>query len=1034
MEIHSCRNTERFVLCRMLRIINISDLHYQKGWDEECELVWKRFAEDVVSTPFDGRTIIVFSGDLVQSGDSFENYHILRDKLNQLKAKVGISDEDMIFVPGNHDVQRSEITKQKLAHSGAIMQIEDELQFNNELEGELKSILKPKFNNYAEFLKDFCPTLEELNCYLEGGIEIDKTRSFYVLNTALCSHGGINSINDEGKLSINTRDLHRWLNETNYELRILIMHHPSSWLTNWAQKELECIINQNFDIVISGHVHSQDIQFIKSSQSQTLTCSAPPLFTRKKEKLGYTSIQVKGSSEAIITYRQWSRRSGFVLGTIMAGNDSGTISHSFEKMKPSTAVVASSGLPQKSVSTIDILEHDFVEAATCFRKYHGRWIERNFSHTPESSASGRDTVMLGIDDLIKLNKDFIIRSPSEFGLSSVGRQYALRKAKAYKEFFVTVDMNHLKAYPRAISKEVEKEIQRLLLTKEQLKGVIIDNFKPSDGFTKTLKFLKELYPDCQIVALHCHEELLYSPNIEGGESIENFEKIYLWTLSKQALRSLVNEYGEEQISTSNETLLKNILSGLDSLNIPRTPLNCFTLLRICEHEGASAPINRTDLISKTLTYIFSECDSIPRYESTPDKMDCEFALGIFTANLLKKGVFHFKKQLFFLEIERINEEKLLSIEADILLLVLSSEGVVVKVEEHYEFRFGVWFYYFAAQGMKNDPEFATYILENKRYAAYPLLLEFYSGFDRKRDDAVKVLIQDLQEFDECFKERTKISDDLNPFDILQWRSSDEHIQAMEEDINNGMPTTELSALEKDLQADKTFDRGKAYRQRIAKLIESSLTEYTHATQGAARVLRNSGYVDPLLRKQLLEKIMTSWTRVAQSLVLISHSLVKNDYGSIDGAGFYLEEGFPDDPSLKLQSIIKSIPQNVICWNYEDIASHKLAALFCDYLKSNNTGNQIGSILLRRLVITQRPEGWSTVLQEFVDQASPNSYALYDAQSALRIQLAHADITEKNRAKLKALLKTSIAKHITGKKKPSAKSIARIGRANKIEKL
>ena len=70
--------------------------------------------------------------------------------------------------------------------------------------------------------------------------------------------------------------------------------------------------------------------------------------------------------------------------------------------------------------------------------------------------------------------------------------------------------------------------------------------------------------------------------------------------------------------------------------------------------------------------------------------------------------------------------------------------------------------------MHHNNEFASFILSDGRYAAYPELVEFYAGIDRRRHDAVARLTTDLARMNSDFLERTQIAADLNPYGHAKW--------------------------------------------------------------------------------------------------------------------------------------------------------------------------------------------------------------------------------------------------------------------------
>ena len=65
--------------------------------------------------------------------------------------------------------------------------------------------------------------------------------------------------------------------------------------------------------------------------------------------------------------------------------------------------------------------------------------------------------------------------------------------------------------------------------------------------------------------------------------------------------------------------------------------------------------------------------------------------------------------------------------------------------------------------MHHDESFRDFIWTNGRYTNYPELVEFYAGIDRRRADAVSVIMNDLKKMNQGFVERTGIDSGFNPF-------------------------------------------------------------------------------------------------------------------------------------------------------------------------------------------------------------------------------------------------------------------------------
>ena len=73
---------------------------------------------------------------------------------------------------------------------------------------------------------------------------------------------------------------------------------------------------------------------------------------------------------------------------------------------------------------------------------------------------------------------------------------------------------------------------------------------------------------------------------------------------------------------------------------------------------------------------------------------------------------------------------------DAMLDVLLENNILVKRGSQMEFRHRYWIFYFAAEWMRHDDEFRQFVLKDRNYVNYPEIIEFYSGINGKRTDAM----------------------------------------------------------------------------------------------------------------------------------------------------------------------------------------------------------------------------------------------------------------------------------------------------------
>ena len=63
------------------------------------------------------------------------------------------------------------------------------------------------------------------------------------------------------------------------------MHHPLDFLTNFAKSEIKSMLIQDIDILISGHIHEQELDHNYVSEIHgIIKLGSPQLFSNKTEK------------------------------------------------------------------------------------------------------------------------------------------------------------------------------------------------------------------------------------------------------------------------------------------------------------------------------------------------------------------------------------------------------------------------------------------------------------------------------------------------------------------------------------------------------------------------------------------------------------------------------------------------------------------------------------------------------------------------------------------------------------------------------
>lgn len=1010
-----------------IAIIHLADLHYSERWIEDQGVVLDVFFKDLGQhvEKLDGSNVyLAFSGDVVQAGANSDLYdkfiQYFDSKLNSLK----IPKNRRICVPGNHDISIEQISSKRVEHEGVVSQNLDECEFNDYVSNPT-NVFTDKFSQYSAFEPKFAEHGSLGSTVTGAGREIVNNIGVYCLNTVLCCSGGLKDkdgqrIVDKRRLAIDTRSLQAWNINCKAQCKILIMHHPIDWLTEWAQRELKTILRKDFNLCLSGHSHDQSVFHSISDGSHLIECSAPPLFAKKTGDLGYSIITVSPDKGVIdIAYRQWTKHKSFVAGVSFSNTDSGKVII----LKQEEIIKTIEQEKKPDVDFVDrYLTKKLDDALVSFSSQPKVWVEPILNKTAEVVKDADSDGNVNLIEFISNPKSTIIKALPQFGLTCLAH-HLIREAWRTQgnAIWLYLDSKNLKPYPKNIKKAIDVEINLLGCKVEDVKCVILDSWTSTDDKAqKLLQNICTLFKDFPVIVMHTIDNSRIWIQTDKENLGREFEVLYLWALPRGHVRNVVAKYNEKRPVGDENLVIKRLVTDLEVLNLHRTPLNCLTLLKVLEIDFDESPVNRTELLKRILFLLFN-VDDIPTYKVRPDLKDCEYVLGYFCETLLRNKEYFFTMESFLGELQTFCEKRVIDLEIQAVFDVLYTNNILIKSGNLFCFRYTYWIFFFAAQRMHHDQDFTKFIYDDKLYVQYPEIIEFYTGIDRRREDALRVLIEDIQTA--CDKVETKcgLPEELNPYRWAQWRSSEETLQKMRDEISDGVLNSKLPESVKDHYADRTYDRARPYCQSIEDLLgDYSFVFMMLATKAGARALRNSDYVNPDSKLELLRQIMRSWKQISKVLLITGPMMAVKGSAIYDGAAFFLSGDFGDTPNERLGSILSVIPYNVVSWYIDDIYSAKMGPLLTKQLVNEN--DELNKHKLILLLIRRRPRDWKKYVQKYIESVKKNSFYLFDVYNTLRTQYRYSFASSQTLKDIEYLIKMALIKHMYGTKKPGTKVI------------
>lgn len=312
--------------------LHLSDLHI--GRDQYNEnIVLNELISDV-KTQVEEKEIaldfILITGDVTYSGQDYE-FKCALDFITHLSSVTSISLENVIIVPGNHDLDRKNISFSAKNLINAIKCRDDVTAIlSNDLD---KSIITKPFSNYYTFLKNFgwAANLENKPLFFTINKKVNGVSiSLLALNSAWLAYG---YGNEKGMLMLGERQVREALEMANKpDLTITLLHHPFEWLKDFDKKDCKLLLERKVDYILTGHEH-QDI-FSHSWGARAYGISAGSAYSLRTYSNSYNIIiNDLEHGKAQMHLRKYSDSSGMWISdnTFEPGNEKGIIDFDIQR-------------------------------------------------------------------------------------------------------------------------------------------------------------------------------------------------------------------------------------------------------------------------------------------------------------------------------------------------------------------------------------------------------------------------------------------------------------------------------------------------------------------------------------------------------------------------------------------------------------------------------------------------------------------------------------------------------------------------------
>jgi len=713
------------------------------------------------------------------------------------------------------------------------------------------------------------------------------------------------------------------------------------------------------------------------------------LWTKKEDKLGYSIILLNNDRVEKIIYRQYIR-SKFLVGNYFSENEYGIV----EFVRPYKDV--------KEEKNLEVLEEKLTNSLSFFKNQPNIWIKRKISETRRFN----DEENL-LDELIINPKSAFILADPQFGLTSLSH-YMRLEAYRNQEFWIYLDAEHVKS--RNIIKLIEEQCSIFDKDKTDIKCIILDSWKNSIvDHCNSLKIISDNFSNTPIFVMSRYTDFVQNSGLDFSQLETDFIVLHLQAFEQNDVRNFVSKYNEISHIADEDKLVSKVVKDLKDINIHRTPLNCFTVLKALEQNFNENLINRTKLIKTVLLYLFTDTDSFTYSNIKPDMDDVEIVIGKYCATLIESRSSSFQIIDFKNKLNQYAKDEYLSINIDLTIEILLENHILLRFNDNFEFKHCYWIYYFAATYMLRSEKFKKFILKRENYVNYPEIIEFYTGIDGRREEAVKILTEDTKDLVTLVNDKIGIIEEFNPYQNISWQPSEDSIEEIRKEISDKVNLSDLPPAIKDKHSDKSYNSEAPYNQAINNFFNDySVLCLLQSIKASSRALRNSKSIDSKLKFEMFTTIIKGWEQISKVIFWVSPILAIKGKVKYDGWSLLLDETLTGSFNDKLKRVYLSIPQNVVDFLKDDISSKKIGLLFYEILE--NDYPELHRHFISLFLIKEKPIGWYKVLFKYINILHRHSYYLGDIDNTLAEEIKNGFITKDEKTNLKRLRSIVIAKH------------------------
>lgn len=753
-----------------LTILHLSDLHIEAKNLFEVDEIVAALVIDIKQRMIDENLrpdLVLFTGDLVNSGEIEENFDLAEEHLiKQVLQAVGLSSARFFICPGNHDIARAIVRDEEVIEKGLKVSTQNSEAITKFVEKHLKDgtehVYFSRLAKFASFSKKLgsglirqTPFFSTYLLALPGLPSI----GIACLNTAWRATGEADDV-DRGKLLAGERSIKEALQDIKAaELRLALMHHPLFYLAEYDMRDCKLVLQREFDVLFSGHLHHSNPEQIISPVGRLIVSESGSLYAGSKYHNGYCFLTIDYSEKiAHFLHRRWEpTRTCFeaALNVASSGKYSVQLSSPEEISRYAQITEINRAiLPWLEASANErILSAQTNSAAP--KSLSEIYVEVTIRERSQYDRNGgeRDEKLYALDDIIKEPKPLIIYGGRESGKTIFSFNLCIQTCLGIGNTALVpiyIDCEQITAGSNIILRKLNDRVslaRKNFDIDANLKAgnflFVFDNFTPGSKRKVDMiaKFIEKNSAN--------HFVMLADQDYKAALGVTQHTKLpfeckalYIHPLSRSAVKKLTRRWlspcGIYSADTS-EIVLKRLRQS----NLPRTAYVVSMIAWTIERQNNPGLLNEAALIERFVDSLLNKASLDDVERGANDFKTKEYFLGGLAYRMSNS-------QQFVMERNELSKFALDFIQARSwpddatkFLQALIDSGILIESGTQVSFRYRCLREFFTAKHMMEDPQFRESVLSEEAYLGYMREIDLYTGLRRTDADIIQLLMDRL---------------------------------------------------------------------------------------------------------------------------------------------------------------------------------------------------------------------------------------------------------------------------------------------------